>query len=59
MIMTKLSESDRLVVIRVIGWLKKWCMEEHANAVINLLTEYELLTLEMSDWRDNGTPDNR
>ena len=47
-----ITEKERGFILRVISWLKGWNMLDEANAVVNLLTEYELLLLEVKDRRD-------
>lgn len=42
-----MNEEKRSLIIQAIAWLKGWEMREEAQAVIDLLTEYELLLLEV------------
>ena len=49
-----MNEEKRKLVIRLIAWAKGWNMLEESSAVQDLLTEYELLKLEVADKREDG-----
>ena len=47
-----MDKSQHKLIIQAISWLKGWNLLEYADAVSNLLTEYELLKLENENKRE-------